>query len=807
MLLQDLKYASRSIVRRPGFSLVIVLTLALGIGANATIFSWIDALVYRTIPGVEDESSFVFVHGATSTRRDLSMSYPNFRDLREIRPDAFTGFAAFRNVAVGIRLGDGEPERGWSEIVSGNYFDLLGIRPALGRLLTASDDGAEGAGTVVVVSDRFWRTRLGARPDAAGSTVAINGTPFTVIGVTPPDFKGAANGLAADLWVPLSMQRTIRPGSLLSARGTGWLFVLGRLAPGVSIDRAQAALSIAARQLESIDPVNKDRGLAASSPANEGAGQVLVPVMSVVMGVVAVVLIIACANIAGLLLARGAARRREVALRLAVGASRGQIVRVLLVESLLLAAAGGAIGLAVAYTATGLLTRLLPPMPFQVLIPATVSLRVVVVALGAVGLSTLLFGLMPALQASRPNLVPALREGSGSVGSHPGRSRLRRTLVVSQVALALVLLVGAGLFTRTMLNAQLADPGFDERQAVLASIDLSAAQMDETAGRAFYRDVIPRLEAVPGVRRASVASHLPLSVGGFSDTSPAIEGYTPAKNEDVTVYYSVVSSHYFDSLRLPIVAGRGLTDATESEAPLEVVINETMARRYWPGRDAVGGRLDYGSGWATVVGIARDGRFGSAAEAAQNVMYMPMSQVYRSTPTLVVATSVDPAQVLPEIRRQVATLNPNLPLYEVRTLADHLEASVFLPRLASGLLAVFGGLAMLLAAIGLYGVIAYHVATRTREIGVRLALGAERYRIRREVLAQGVRLTLVGLAIGLTLAALAAPLLSSLLVGVRPHDAPVFALTSLLLLIVAGTATWFPAWRASRVDPIEALRE
>jgi len=807
MLLQDLKYASRAIVRRPGFSLVIVLTLALGIGANATIFSWIDALVYRTIPGIQDEASLVFVHGTTATRRDLSVSYPNYRDLRDARPDGFIDFAAFRNVAVGFRPGGSEPERGWAEIVSGNYFDVLGVRPAHGRLLSAADDAAEGAGTVVVISDRLWRTRFGARQDAIGSAIVLNGLPFTLIGVTPPHFKGAANGLAADLWVPLSMQRAVRGGSLLTARGTSWLFVIGRLAPGVSPDRAQASLSAAARRLETIDPVNRDRGLQISSPANEGAGEVLVPVMSVVMAVVAVVLVIACANIAGLLLARGAARRREVALRLAVGASRGQIVRILLIESLLLASAGGAAGLAVAGASTGLLGALLPEMPFQVLIPAAISPRVVLVALAAVVLSTILFGLLPALQASRPSLVPALREGGGSVGSGGGRTRLRRVLVVAQVALALVLLVGAGLFTRTLLHAQLDDPGFDEREALLASIDLTAARLDEAAGQAFYRDLIARLEDVPGVRRASVASQVPLAAGGFSDTSPTIDGYTPAKGEDVTVYYSAVSSHYFDSLRVPIVAGRGLTDLDEAKAPLEVVINETMARRYWPGRDALGGRLDYGSGWATVVGIARDGKIGSVSDAPRNLMYMPMAQVFRATPTLIVATSVDPSQVLPEIRRVVGALNPDLPLFDVRTLAEHLDASVFLPRIASGLLAAFGGLALLLAVIGLYGVIAFNVATRTREIGVRLALGAERARIRREVLAQGLRLTVAGLAIGVTLAALAAPLLSSQLVGVGPLDAVVFGLTSIVLLLVATTATWLPAWRASRIDPIEALRE
>jgi predicted permease len=805
MAWQDLKHALRSLMRRPGFSGVVVLTLALGIGANVTIFSWIDALVFNPLPGVEDVGSLVVVHGTTKTRPDLSVSYPNFRDLQAARPDGFAGFVASRSLALAIRVGAGEPERTWAEVVSGNYFDLLSVRPQSGRLLMPSDDGAEGTGAVAVISDRLWKVRFASAPGVVGTAVTINGRPFEIVGVAAPGFKGAVNGLAADLWLPMSMQPVVSAGSRLQQRGNAWLAVLGRLGSGVSRTRAQASISAVATTLQAIDPVNQGVGLGLSSIADDGAGQVLVPVMTIVMGVVAVVLVIACANIAGLMLSRGAARRRDVAIRLAIGSSRWQIVRGLLMESLVLAAAGGVAGLGLANASSALLGALLPPLQFQVLIPSGITPRVLAVAVLAIGASTLLFGLVPALQASQPRLVASLRDEAGTTGG-PRKSRLRRLLVVSQVAMALLLLVGAGLFARTLSNAQRIDPGFRERRALLASIDVAAAGYDSKSGAEFYRQLVERLEATPGVRHTALTTQMPLSIGGGSDTSPKIEGYSPAKDEGVTVYYSRVSSHYFDALRLPIVAGRSFDDREGADGPLAVVINETMARRYWKGRDPVGGRLDYGSGWVTVVGIAADGKYGSVSEAPRSFMYLPLAQSFRPAASLVIATVGDPSSMLPGIRRVMAGLNPNVPLFEVRTLEEHVGASVFLPRLALMLLGAFGGLALLLAVIGLYGVVAYGVTMRTREIGVRMALGAGQARIRREVLGQGVKLAGVGLAAGFVLSLVAAPLLASQLVGVRPTDALVLASTSALLLVVSSLASWIPAWRASRIDPIRALR-
>jgi predicted permease len=806
MGLEDIRYAFRRLRHRPGFSLVVILTLGLAIGANATIFSWVDALAFHALPGVVDESSLVAIHPTTATRRDLSLSYPTYRDIRDHLPAGLVGVLASRNLALAVRIGDGDPERTWAEIVTGNYFDVFGVRPALGRLIEPSDDAAEMASPVVVVSDHFWRTRFGSRPDIVGTSIGINGRAFTIVGVSPAGFKGGLNGLAVDAWVPMSMQQAVIAGARLAARGNGWLFAIARLAPGASWSSVQAGLSGLAAELSKANTADAGRGLGMFPLRTEGAGQTLLPVVSVVMGVVAAVLFVACANIAGLMAARASADRRELAIRLAIGASRAQVVRQLVVESLLLAALGGLAGLLLAAVSTGLLSALLPAMPFNISIPSEVNRNVLGIAAVAVALATVIFGAGPAWMATRPQVLPALRDGVGATMGR-GRARWRATLVATQVAMALVLLVCAGLFVRAMAASRRIDPGFAERRAILTTTDLSSAGYDAAHGRQFYRDLVARLEREPGIRSATMTTQPPLSMTGGSDTSPTIEGYTPAPHEEIVVFYSSVGVHYFETLRQRVIAGRPLDARDTNDAPLAVVINETMAKRYFRNRQAVGGRLDYGSGWATVVGVAENARYGSLADPPKSVMYMAMDQVYRPAPTLIVATTGDPAAMTPAIRRVVASFNPNLPLFEVRTLESHVDAAVFLPKLAAGLLAGFGVLAALLAVMGLYGVVAFHVATRTREIGVRMALGAARKTIASDVLRRGLKLTTIGLAVGLPLAAVVTPLLRSQLLGVQPYDPVVLAGTVAALLAVSVAASWIPARRAARVDPIAALRQ
>jgi predicted permease len=804
MILQDLKYAMRSLRHRPGFSAAIALTLGLAIGANATIFSWIDALALDPLPGVPRASELVLVRFATQTRDGLSFSYPNYRDVRDSRPEGLAGLAVHDMMPVAMRA-DAAPERVWAQLVSGNLFDVLQVDAAHGRMLQPADEAGAGQSFVTVVSDRLWRTRFASDPAMVGRAIGLNGQTFTVVGVAPPGFQGAMNGLAMDLWVPVTMQGVLSGRSTLESRGSGWLVAIGRKRPGVPDGQLEAELRVIAARLAAEHSVNEGRTLRIAPVQEDGAAEVLMPVVSIVMGLVGLVLLIACANVSGLLLARAVSRQREVGIRSALGASRFHLARQLLIESFVLAALGGIAGVAIAAWTSRSLEALLPPMPYPVVIGAGLNGRVLVFSAGIVVLATLVFGVVPALYGSRSRLVSTLRAaGTGSIT--PGRARLRRALVVSQIAMAMVLLICAGLFVRTLMNAYDVDPGFSRRQAVLASLDLSSIGFDAGEGKAFFDELIARVEGLPGVEAVSLSTMVPLSIGGGSDTSPDIEGYTPRPGEDIVVYYGMIAPHYFDTMGIPIVAGRPIDARDRADAAPVVVINETMARRYWSGRDPVGARLRTGPEWTTVVGVAADGKYGTLAEAPRAMMYYPIQQVYRPNAILHVATRGPAEPAIDGVRRTVAGLAPDLALYDVRTLEEHLRMSVTIPRLAAVLLGIFGGLALVLAAIGLYGVIAFVVGQRTREFGVRMALGADRTGILRQVLGQGARLAAIGLIVGIGLSMLAAPLLASLLVRVSPTDVLTYSATAALLFGVALAACWLPARRAASVDPIEALR-
>ena len=803
MTLQDLKHAWRSLVQRPGVTVAIVLTLGLAIGANTTIFSWVDALVLSPLPGTQRPSELVVVKFATATRDNLSFSYPNYRDVRDSRPSGLTGLAVKDMMAVSLRVGTTAPERVWIEIVSGNIFEVLGVPAALGRPLQPADETDRLP--VAVISDALWRTRFDSDPNIVGRAITLNGHTLSIVGVTPKGFRGAMSGLTMDAWVPVTLHGMLTGRDVLESRGSGWLMAVARLAPGTSQDAAQASLRVFADRLAADHPVNEGRTLRVGPVSEDGAAEVLLPVVTVVMSVVALVLLIACANVSGLLLARAISRQQELAIRTALGASRWRLARQLLLESFLLAGAGGVAGVIMAIWTSRGLDALLPPLPYPVFIGASLNGRVLAFSAGVTVLATIVFGLAPALQGSRTQLQAAIRGTRASTGTR-GRSRLRRGLVVSQVALAMVLLISAGLFVRTLSNAYDVDPGFSRRNAVLASFDLSSLGLDETKGRELLDQLITRSTSIPGVERASVSTMVPLSVGGSSDTSPIIDGYTPAEREEVTVYYGMVGPGYFETMGVPIVAGRGIDDRDRATGAQVVVINETMAQRYWPGRDAVGGRLRSGPEWTTVIGVAKDGKYGSLSEAPRSVMYFPILQVYRADPVLHVATRGPAEPTIAAVRKVVAGIAPDLALYDVRTLEEHLRMSVAVPRMAALLLGIFGALALALAGIGLYGVVAFSVGQRTQEIGVRMALGADRGVILREVLGQGAWLTGVGLVIGLGVAMVAMPLLSSLLVNVSPTDVVTFAATGAILLMVALVAAWIPARRAARLDPVEALR-
>jgi macrolide transport system ATP-binding/permease protein len=805
MLIHDVRSGWRLLVRRPALTAVTVTIMGLGIGANATIFSWIESVLVNPLPGVHAQDRLVVVRGVFRGRDNLAISYPDFQDVRAAKVDGLEDLTAFRVVAMNVRTAD-EPMRAFGELVTPNFLRVLGVGPEAGRDLRDDEGETPGRAPVVMVSHAFWARALNSDPAAIGRTIAINTQPFTIVGVTPQGFHGSIAGMSLDLFLPMTMQKTVIAEDRLGDRGTGWLQVYGRLAPGATFERARAGLAVAGARLAAAFPAaDAGRSLRGSRLSEDGASALLMPVMATLMVVVAVVLLIACANVAGLLLARASERRREIAVRLAVGASRGRLIRQLLVENLMLAAAGGVAGIVLARWTSGLLALLVPPTPYPLGFHASVSARVVVFAIAMTCVTAIVSGLLPALRGSRSDLAVALKASAPANGGG-GRGRLRQALVVAQVALSLLLLVCAALFLRSLVSAERMDPGYAARQGVFGSLDLLAGGYDRPRGLAFYQQALSRIGSVPGVTHASLATALPLDLGAGSDSTVEVEGYQPRKDEPMHAFYSHVGPGYFETLGIDIVEGRGITSRDTASQPPVLVINETMAKRYFQGRHAVGSRVRFGGRPLTVVGVARDGKYAQLTESPPSYVYMPILQTYRPDATLIVRTAGEPFDVLPAVQRELHALDPALPLFDVRTIAEHRRISVFLPKMASTLLGVFGGLALMLAVVGLYGVVAYSVSQRTREIGVRVALGATRRDILSLVVRQGLHLAAAGAAIGLLLAWLAAGAVRAQLVGIPARDPITFMTTAALLLIVAVCACAVPARRAAGLDPVSALR-
>jgi macrolide transport system ATP-binding/permease protein len=579
------------------------------------------------------------------------------------------------------------------------------------------------------------------------------------------------------------------------------------LKAGVSTARAQADLSLVADALAAAYPDDGGHGIKVYAlwQAPASGGTYVTALMAIELGVAGVILLIACANVGNLLLARAAGRQRETAVRLTLGASRRRLVQQLLTESLLLAVAGGVGGVAIAYWTKDLIVWFIPPAPLPIDMNPKIDLPVLIYAAAVTVASVLAFGLAPALHGAR-SIGSALKESATAVTASPRRARLRQALVVAQVALSLVLLVSAGLFVRTLHNAQAVDPGFSTRNGVLASIDLLPAGYDEARGRTFFRDAVARVRELPGVDAASLASRVPLGFGGGSSFFATIDGYTPAANEEITLYYSRVGSDYLKTMGIPLVEGREFTDRDTAQTRDVAIVNETIGRRYFAGRRPIGGRIRFGERTVEIVGVARDGKYSQITEAPRSFLYLPVQQFYRADTVLHVKTRGNPADVVPRLHDAFRALDANVPLFDVRTIADHLEIAVFLQRMIASLLGAFGALALVLATVGLYGVIAALAVQRTPELGMRMALGATRGDIVSLILKQGLGVTLLGVGIGLAAAFAVARLFKTLLVGVSATDGVSFAGTTALLVLVALAASYLPARRAAQIDPLEALR-
>jgi macrolide transport system ATP-binding/permease protein len=807
-LFQDLRFGVRHLLKSPVFTTVAVVSLALGVGANVAIFSLLNTVLLRPLP-VERPDEVIAINLVNERNSNfVSFSYPNYKDFRD-RAEGFAGIYAHRFVPISLSS-NGANERLWGYLVSGNYFEILGVRAAAGRMLASSDDLTPGGSPVAVLSYGCWQQRFGADPNIVGKTILLNDKTFEVVGVAPEGFKGTEIVYTPELWAPMTMAREIEPGSTwLEKRGNGVLFAGGRLAPGVTAAQGEAALNATMKRLiEEYPDDNTGRAVMVTPPG------LIIPALrdatvgfaGVMMATVVLVLLVACTNLAGLLLARATVRRKEIATRLAIGSGRTRIVRQLLTESVLLSVAGGVAGVLLAVWLVDLAASFRPPVDFPLTIDLNVDWRVLTFALAVSVTTGIVFGLAPALQATRTDLVSALKDGA-SAGYR--RSRLRNALVVAQIALSLVLLVAAGLVVRTLQHVQVVGPGFNTEHAVTMSVDLSLQGYDQERGQQFYTQTLDRVREIPGVRMAGLASYLPLSLN-MNTTNIHIEGRPEEKGSEMPeAMYFNASPDFFPAMGVPMLAGRDFAASDTRDVPEVAVVNETFARQFWPGENAIGKRFSWGSAegpFVEIVGIVADGKYFSLAEDPRPVVFSPLAQSYSSNASLVVRTNGDPTALIGTIRREVRELDPNLPLFDVKTLTEHASISLFPMRVGAAVAGGFGLVALALAALGVFGVIAYSVAQRTREIGVRMALGATPGDVARMIVRQGMTLGLVGLGIGLLVALLLTPLMASVLVGVDPRDAATFGGISALLAAVVFFACYLPAHRATRVDPTKALR-
>lgn len=813
-LIKDIRYGIRSLLKQPGFAAVAVLSIALGIGVNTTIFSFVNAALFRPLPFPEPDELVRVWDGNAS-------SYPDYVAYRD-ESHAFSGLIAYAQRPLSLNV-NGQSERIYGEIVSGNYFDVLKAKPAIGRGFLEEEDRTVGSHPVVVLSNRLWRRQFDSDPSVVGKGIRINNHSFTVIGIMQESFVGATVLSPPDVWVPMMMEPVIERGShALTSPDSGWLSMLGRLKPEVKLTEAQAAVETIAARL------HQARRERASGPGEPGSrvvavaearglmvppqGRVLLFVaVALVMIVVSLVLLVACANVANMLLARAVNRRKEIAVRLALGAGRWRIVRQMLTESALLSLIGGVGGLLLASWSANLLATLLPRSLHGNSIgpDVTPDARVFLYTFLLSAVTGVIFGLAPALQTSKPNVVAALKDEAAGFGSGRRRFTLRNLLVVSQVAVSMLLLVIAGLFLRNLRNTQHAQPGFALDNSLMMSFDLGNAGYDVARGKIFEEQLLQRVRTLPQVRAASLAQFVPLS-SARRVTPLYVEGETTPDRFDANSQLSsnTVGLDYFRTMGIPLVSGRDFntTDAASSSAV--IIVNETLARRIAPAGSAVGKRIrmDGKGGYLEVIGVVRDIKYGELGEAPLMFGYLPLAQHYSSAMTLHIRTTGDPLAVVSQAQAEVEALDPNLALTDVKTMQEHMRLPLAPAKLLALLSTTLGILALLLAAVGLYGVIAYVVGSRTREIGIRMALGAQTNGVRKLVIVQGMKLALTGIALG-TLAGLALTrVLEGLLYGVSATDPLTFTGVAILLAFVALLACLVPAWRATRIDPLVALR-
>jgi macrolide transport system ATP-binding/permease protein len=810
-LLQDVQYGLRILKKNPGFTAIAVLTLALGIGGNATVFSWIRAVILNPLPGVEHSAQMVAIETVMPSGEYHTSSYPDYRDFRDLN-HGFSSLIGFELVGVDLSIrNQAPPERVWGLIVTENYFDSLGVQPALGRVFHAEPNQALNSDPDIVLGYGLWQRLFGSDRNVVGRTVHINGHPFTVIGVAPRAFFGTIAGLDAQYFVPMMMQPAVLPGEDLEWRPPTFVHIMGRLLPGVTIAQAQAEMSGLARQLEREYPnPNTAEGVGVYVgpvwKAHYGVQDFLRSVLAFLMIVAMLVLLIACVNVANLLLARATAREKEMAVRAALGAGSGRLIRQMLVESLLLALAGGIGGIFLALWGVNLLAAFLPPVHLPIALGANVDAAVLAFTVILSLVTGVVFGLAPAWQISRANLNDSLKSSARGTSSGASGHQLRDILVVSEMLLATVLLVAAGLLLRSLHKAEAMGPGFNTDHVTLAAFDLRGSGYTDDRAIEFYDHLLTQLRSNPAVESASLERFVPLWFTGRGYSSAKIENYTPQPNEDMGIDFNVVGPDYFRTSQIPLISGRDFSKRDRDGAPKVVIVNQTMAKRFWPAQDATGHRVYIWGDWRTVVGVVRDIKYHRMNQPPQSFIYFPLLQADGTDANILVRSQLPTAAVINLVRSAAKSLDSKVQPLETDSLDGLLKSSMFANRTAASLASVLGVLGTLLAALGIYGVLAYSVSQRIREIGIRVALGAQRRHVLRLVVGHGLRLALFGVALGALAGSAVTRGMGSLLFGVSATDPLTFGLVVLAVTLVAALAAYIPARRAMRVDPMVALR-